>query len=286
MIFINSRGFYPNDRSDLLSLIEYSFLNKKYGPGYIPKEIKKEKDIISGIVPHSNYNYLLPNSINLYKDIYENFNFDTLVIIGPNHSNLGISLSLLLDDWYTSIGTLKTDILFGRKLINSFDIYEDPLPFKYEHSVQVNLPIIRYLFNDIKILTILVKKIDIDKAQQFAKVLKEISEELGRKIFVLFTGNLLHHGPEYSYIKYEKNITENIKDEDNYYINKIINLDSNFIYKNTNSLVFCGKYPFIIFIEYNKLFDRKFDLYSHISSSEINGSEINVVDYFSLLSYK
>jgi len=87
MQFMKAKGFYSFDSSDLLSQIEQYFMDKKYGPGYIPKNIKKEKNIISGIVPHASYEYLLPVSIKLYKELYENFDFDTIIIIGPNHYN-------------------------------------------------------------------------------------------------------------------------------------------------------------------------------------------------------
>jgi len=43
MQFMKAKGFYSFDSSDLLSQIEQYFMDKKYGPGYIPKNIKKEK---------------------------------------------------------------------------------------------------------------------------------------------------------------------------------------------------------------------------------------------------
>jgi AmmeMemoRadiSam system protein B len=285
---MTAKGFYPYDPSDLLSQIGSSFLDKIYGPGYIPKEIKNNKRIISGIVPHANYNYFLPVSIKFYKELYENFNFETIIIVGPNHYNIGADISLLIDDWYTPFGIVKTDVEFVRKILNNFDAYEDPIAYKYEYSIELQLPIIRFLFKDkIKIVPIIIKKIEIKKIRELVKVIEEIAKDLNRRIVLISTGNLTHHGEFYGYIKYNENITENIKKEDKKYIDAILELNSKKLlkYLKDNKTV-CGKYPFLFFIEFTRKYKGKIDLLNHISSSELNGDEKNIVDYFTLISYK
>ncbi|BFI73334.1 hypothetical protein YN1_3210 [Nanoarchaeota archaeon] len=288
MRYANAKGFYSFDSSDLLSQIENSFLDKKYGFGYIPKEIKNDKEIISGIVPHANYKYFLPVSIKFYKELYENFSFNTIIIVGPNHYKIGPNVSLLIDDWYTPFGLVKSDVEFIRKILNNFDAYEDPIVYRYEYSIEIQLPIIKYLFKDkVKIVPIIIKDLDLENLKDFAKLLYELSKELNRKIILISTGNLSHHGEFYGYIKYNKNINENIKKEDKKYIDIILELNSKKLLKYLeNNESICGKYPFLLFIEYNKIFNVKLELLNHISSFELNGDEKNIVDYFSLISYK
>jgi len=288
MQFMKAKGFYSFDSSDLLSQIEQYFMDKRYGPGYIPKNIKKEKNIISGIVPHARYEYFLPVSIKLYKELYENFDFDTIIIIGPNHYNIGQKINLIIDDWYTPFGIIKTDVEFARKILNNYDSYENPMLSRYEYSIEIQLPILRFLFKDkVKIVPIIVKEVELEMIKDFVKLLKELSKELNRKIILISTGNLYHHGEFYGNIIYKEKISENVKKESEKIIEYILKLDSEKLYKlEIDSKIFCGKYPFLFFIEYTKLYKGKIELISHILSSEINNDEKNVVGYASLLSYK
>jgi len=90
----------------------------------------------------------------------------------------------------------------------------------------------------------------------------------------------------FSFFSKEK-ISENVKKESEKIIEYILNLDSEKLYKlEIDSKIFCGKYPFLFFIEYTKLYKGKIELINHILSSEINKDEKNIVSYASLLSYK
>lgn len=281
-----AKGFYSFDREILIREIESCFFDD-FGPGYLPSAIKKNKKIIAGIVPHAGYVYSGPCAAFTYKELYENWDFDTIVIVGTNHYNIGANIALLItEDWYTPFGIVKTDIEFGRKIIEDFDAIEDPLPHKYEHSIEVQLPFLKYLFGDnFKIVPILIRDLSIDIIRDFAKLLREISEELNRRIFLLASGDLTHYGEIYGFKIFKENEIENVRKMDMEIISKILELNSEEFLNLASKSTVCGIYPFITFIEYSKLFNAKVELLRYYNSGEKTGSKDAIVGYSSIISY-
>ena len=285
-------GFYPNDKLKLAKVIEACFLDKDFGPGTIFLERKNDKNLVAGIAPHAGYIYSGPCAAWLYKEIYENWNFDTIVIIGTNHSGLGYPVSLFItEDWETPFGIVKVDRVFGKEIIRSFDAVEDPTPHMYEHSIEVQLPFLQYISQRIskefKILPILVKDLEIEEIKEFVLVIDGIAKELGRKIFLLSSGDFTHHGEIYGYVKFKEDVINNVKRLDLKYIEKILNLDSegflNLISENNGTV--CGTYPIISFIEYSKLKGARVSLLKYYNSGEITKNDEIVVGYASIISF-
>lgn len=280
-----AKGFYSFFRENLITEIESCFLDK-FGIGYLPKEKKNDKKLIAGIVPHAGYIYSGPCASYLYATLYENWNFDTIVIVGTNHYGIGSKFSMLVtDDWYTPLGIIKTDLEFGRKLMEKTDVIEDPLPHKYEHSIEVQLPFLQYLINNFKIVPILVNDITIKDAKKFSEALLEISKELNRKIFLLASGDFTHHGEIYGFKIFKENEIENVKKLDLEIIEKILKLNSEEFLDIARKSTVCGIYPFLIFIEYSKLFNPKVELLKYYNSGEKTGEKHAIVGYASIISY-
>ncbi len=283
-----AKGFYSFDREELIKQIERCFLDKKFGPGYIPSEIKMNKKLLAGIVPHAGYEFSGPCAAFTYKELYENYNFDTIIIVGTNHYGIGSNISLLLDDWYTPLGYVESDKEFIKKILDSFDAVEDPIAFKYEHSIEVQLPFLKYLFDDkFKIVPILIKDLNLEKIRDFVRVIDNVSKELNREIFILSSGDFTHHGEIYDYTYFKENIIDNVKEMDLEYIDKIVKLDSEGLrdlIKKYNGTV-CGIYPFIFFIEYTKYKKGRVELLRYYNSGEKTLNDDIVVGYGSIISY-
>ena len=275
-----AKGFYFFDKDLLVKQIEECFLND-YGPGCLPKDKKNDKRLIAGIVPHAGYSYSGPVAAFLYKELYENWDFDTIVILGTNHTGLGSMYSMLVSvDWEIPLGTIKTDKEFGKMLLDRFDIYEEETPHLYEHSIEVQLPFLYYLFDgNFKIVPILISDLNIDRIRKFVKVLDEISRELNRKTFLLASSDLTHHGEFYGYVKFRDNIKENVRKLDMKYIEKIVELNSEGFLKllKENKGTVCGVSAILAFIEYTKMKNGKVKLLCYRNSAEMSGDEDLVV---------
>jgi len=283
-----ARGFYSFNKDSLIKQIESSFLDS-FGPGYIPKDRKNNKKLVAGIAPHAGYVYSGPATAFLYKELYENWDFDTIIILGTNHTGLCSNYSMLVsEDWETPLGIIKTDKEFGRRLIEEFDIYEEEMCHAYEHSIEVQLPFLYYLFDSsFKLVPIVISDFNIERIREFVKVLDKVAKELNRKVFLISSSDFTHHGEYYGYVKFRERISERVKELDMKYIEKIINLDSegflNLIKEEDGTV--CGVSPIIAFIEYSKLKGGRVELLKYYNSGEKTGEEDLVVGYASIISF-
>jgi len=81
---------------------------------------------------------------------------DTFVLIGPNHTGLGESVSLMArGHWETPLGRVAIDeSLAALILAKSPRIHDDTLAHLREHSLEVQLPFIQYFKESFKIVPI------------------------------------------------------------------------------------------------------------------------------------
>jgi len=80
----------------------------------------------------------------------------TIVLIGPNHTGLGSPVSLMSSgSWETPLGTVEIDEALAASILsNSTRIHEDTLAHVREHSLEVQLPFIQYLYPTASIVPI------------------------------------------------------------------------------------------------------------------------------------
>jgi len=281
-------GFYPPNPTLLKEKIEECFLHK-YGPGYLPTEKKNEKNIVSAIVPHAGYDYSGPCASWVYKELYENWKFDTIVIIGTNHSRTGSKISIYVsEDWLTPFGVVKTDKEFGKLLIQNTEAIDDPTPHIYEHSIEVQLPFLQYIANDnFRIVPILYNGVSLSDISSLSQTILDITADLGKNVLVLCSTDFTHHGEMYGYIIFEEDPINKVRELDLEYIQKILDLDSrgflDLLYKYNGTV--CGVESVLTFIELSKLTNSTPSLLCYYNSGELTGDPNTIVGYASLISF-
>ncbi len=133
-------SFYPKSQQSLEEALDY-FLEKKY-----PKV-----RCIGAVVPHAGYDFCGKVAASVYGRLD---NFDTAVIIGPNHTGLGVGVATTSQGWKTPLGTVEADTEFIEALKGK-TVMDDPLSHIREHSIEVQLPWIQHLFPKVKIAPII-----------------------------------------------------------------------------------------------------------------------------------
>src|SRR5271157_1700873 len=129
--------FYPADAKALGGLVS----------GFMRKASTGWKGIgaaVSVVAPHAGYVYSGQVAAYSYKALAESHRerkFDSLIMIGPNHTGHGEPIAVSLRDWETPLGVVRNDIELSRKIIDHSDrIFEDEAAHAGEHSVEVQLP--------------------------------------------------------------------------------------------------------------------------------------------------
>jgi MEMO1 family protein len=194
--------FYPGSFERLELELKRCFENS-FGPGALPVE-KRQGTLRGLIVPHAGYAYSGPCAAWGYKELAEADPADLFIVIGPNHTGIGKS-STMLDDWRTPLGLFRLDKPFASKLAENSELKLDSRPFSMEHSIEVQLPFIQFAekrrLNELSFVPIVLSnELDI---RRFALDLKEAIMEYGRRVCIVASSDFTHYGPAYGYMPFE-----------------------------------------------------------------------------------
>jgi len=271
-----SGSFYNSDSISLKKQIENCFLHK-IGPGKIPvTSTKKAGNIIGLISPHAGYIYSGPVAANGFYEIALNGRPDTIIILGPNHRGFGANVSIMIKGkWETPLGKLEIDTDIAKNILEKSKIMEeDKRAHQYEHSIEVQLPFLQYIYdNNIKIIPISMTRQDIETDIDIAKSIS--SAVINRNILIIASSDFTHYETQ----EYAENI-------DKQAINAIINFDPkklySMIYK--ENLTMCGPGPItVMIISCKALGAKKAKLLKYATSGDITGIYNQVVGYASLI---
>jgi len=277
-------AFYPGHADVLLKAIKDCFLDKEFGPGGLPEGKIEGLKVIGGVAPHAGYVYSGPCAAHLYKRIAEsNTDNPTVVILGTNHTGFGPSVSMnITRDWQTPLGVVKTDREFGRALLDSGIVLEDESAHNWEHSVEVQLPFLQYIFHDdFKIVPIVLSRLSVNEIRRLGDTLYEVSKDYDRDVIVIASSDFTHHGYNYGYVLFKENEIENVTKLDLSFIEEIKNLDLNaFLEKlrKVNATV-CGYSSIATLMEFSRHHGAKVNLLKYYNSGELTGDSSLIVGY-------
>ena len=175
--------FYPRDPEKLSSLIE-NYLIPASGPA-------ASENIIGMIVPHAGYVYSGQVAAYAYRAI-KGCDFDTVVLMGPSHRARfhGASAGNFAA-YETPLGKVEVDTLMVRKLIEENEnIGFHPEAHAEEHCIEVQLPFLRCVLEDFKIVTILFGDRSVETCKSVARSLLKAAE--GKDVLFIASSDLSH----------------------------------------------------------------------------------------------
>jgi hypothetical protein len=156
--------------------------------------------IVAGIVPHAGWIFSGAVAAKVFKCFREKRNPATFILLGAIH-RWGV-LKNSVDahgSWATPLGNVDVDEQVALTLISSPDIHlvEDPRAHIDEHSLEVQLPYIKYFFPEAKIVPIAV--VSDNKSALFGQKIGEIAAQIDKEIVVIGTTDLTHYGDAYGF---------------------------------------------------------------------------------------
>lgn len=222
--------FYPGSEKSLKKKIEECFLHK-LGPGKIPENEGKLHNIKGIVSPHAGFAYSGPVAAHAYKEVYEDGKPDLFIILGPNHRGMGASVSVTDQDFQTPFGNVKVDREVADELVGGVIEMNDTAHMG-EHSLEVQLPFIQYLWDDIKMVPLSFNIQNYKTAKEVGEKIKDISE--GKEILVVASTDFSHYV-----------VQETAKKKDKMAIDKIINNDPRGLFETVQkeNISMCGYGP-------------------------------------------
>lgn len=187
-------SFYPSDPKQLESEIESCFLHP-LGPGKLPPSSYKAKEPIICVCPHAGYQYSGPVAAHSYLHVSSLDKPDTIIVVGPNHYGIGSGISAYFQgEWLTPLGSVTIDVATAELIKKEVEIIdEDYEAHRYEHSIEVQIPFLQYIYGKISFIPICLGFQDIGTARELGR---GISKALNGKRFVFVaSSDLTHYEP-------------------------------------------------------------------------------------------
>ena len=269
-------SFYAGDSKSLNKQIENCFLHK-IGPGEIPQVNPKRQNNIIGLVsPHAGYMYSGPVAANGFYSIALGGKPDTIIILGPNHRGFGEDISIMAEGkWKTPLGELEIDTETAEDILkNSKIIKNDTKAHQYEHSIEVQLPFIQYIYGkNIKFIPICMTHQDINTDIEIAKSI--CSSVVDKNILIIASSDFTHYEPQ----EYAENV-------DKQAINAILDFNPKKLYDMIyqQNLSMCGPGPITVMLIACKILGaKKAELLKYATSGDVSGMYDQVVGYASLI---
>lgn len=156
--------------------------------------------IVAGIVPHAGWTFSGSLAQLVFSAVKRQHDkVHTFVIFGAAHSYFGAAPAVYDKGfWATPMGEIAIDEELAQALIDTGAVVSDTKAHSYEHSIEVQVPLIQHLFAGAKIVPVLVPPTE--PAVGLGEVTGDIigKEEQG-KIVVIGSTDLTHYGPRYGF---------------------------------------------------------------------------------------
>jgi hypothetical protein len=245
--------FYPRDPSHLEQLLEKFF------------SVSRRAGNSLGIVsPHAGYIYSGEVAAQAFSTISPDFS-GTFVVIGPSHRGYINCVSKV--PWETPLGVVDTDV----ELVELLDIETDEFSHRDEHSLEVQMPFIKYRFPRARIAPVMMGQQDYTSAMQLAEKIGTAIKRTKRDVRIVASSDFSHYVQE-----------EKAKSDDLYAIEPLKSLDVPEFYHRIEerNVSACGYGPIAAMVTAcGKLGAKTAQLIRYATSGEVTGDRREVVGY-------
>ncbi|WP_067052604.1 AmmeMemoRadiSam system protein B [Methanofollis ethanolicus] len=171
--------FYPGDPAHLEQFL-----------GMVtPEPVTDMPDALGIVAPHAGYPYSGAVAARAYAAIPPSFD-GTFIIIGPSHHGFTTSASAI--PWETPLGIVDVDA----DLVQAIGVPIDDDAHATEHSIEVQVPFIKYHFPRARIAPIMMGDQSLRSAEKLAKAIVAAVRKTGRKVRIVASSDFSHYIPE------------------------------------------------------------------------------------------
>ena len=265
-------SFYAGDADSLRTQIKQCFLHR-FGPGKLPTAEKRNLQNVVGLIcPHAGYMYSGAVAANAYFELAADGKPDTVVILGPNHTGYGSALSVANEGvWRTPLGDVEIDAEVADELVKETRLLDaDELAHRYEHSIEVQLPFLQFLFgNAFRFVPVCFQLQDLASAMEVGNALVEVLAE--RNAVVIASSDFTHYESQANASRKDKDALKAIEEMDAKRFLSVVEAEN---------VTACGYGPIAAVITAARgLLAKEAKLLSYRTSGDITGDTSSVVGY-------
>ena len=267
-------AFYSSSIDALKKQVEECFLHR-FGPGKLPVVGDGHRLLASIICPHAGYMFSGPVAANGYYFAAQDGQPDTVVILGPNHTGYGSGVSIMTEViWRMPLGDIEVDAALSREVQRQSQLIDvDESSHRFEHSIEVQLPFLQYVFGRaFKLIPICMMMQDLDTSRDVGEAIATAVS--GKNVLIVASTDMSHY------------VSQNIAEaKDRLAINAMLKLDAVELQSvvESNNISMCGYGPASVAIIASKILGAtQSKLLSYRTSGDMTGDKDQVVGYTSL----
>ena len=225
------------------------------------------------IVPHAGYVY----SGGVAGETFSRVQVPkTALILGPNHTGRGRPLALGLEDWAMPMGRVPIDRELAVQILKHSEvIIEDEDAHLMEHSLEVEVPFLQYLQEELAIVPIVAGHVPYEICRQAGHDLAQAIAAYGEPVLMVASTDMTH---------YEPRASASVKDQKA--IEQILALDSRRLYATVaeHRISMCGVIPTTIVLRAAVAMGAsEVELVRYTDSGAVSGDIDQVVGYAGLI---
>jgi len=244
---------------------------------FIKKDAVKS-DFIGCLLPHAGYKYSGEVAVATVSQINIK---STVILLGPNHTGYGAPFSIMVDGaWQTPLGDVKIDAELAKLFLERCPyLKNDALAHRYEHSLEVELPILQYFNPDFQMVPIAFMTDDTAALKKTGEAIAACIKETGRQgsTLIVASSDMTHYESEASAEKKDKEA-----------IQAMLELDEDKLMKKIASLAIsmCGRAPAVAMLSAAKhLGATHARLIQYQTSGAVTQDRQSVVGYAGIVVY-
>ena len=263
-------AFYPADPERLKRSIEDCFTHR-LGPGELPGQKSPDRKIVSVVCPHAGYVYSGPTAAHSYHHLASEAKPDSIVVLGPNHTGLGGPVSLWgTGAWETPLGKAPINEELAGAILEASDIIDvDETAHLREHSIEVQLPFLQYIYSEVRFVPICMGYQDLETSRKVGRAIAEASS--GKDVLILASTDLTHMESKSSAAAKDSGVIDRIASMDEASLQQWVR---------SQRVSMCGYGPVSAALVASKLLGAsKAEILSYTTSGDITGDASAVVGY-------
>lgn len=263
-----SGAFYPSDPEQLRDSISSAM-------SLVQAQLEVGPDKLIGVVvPHAGYVYSGQTAAHAYS-LMKSSSPGDFVIIGPNHSSYPPEISIYPDgEWITPLGRCPVNAKEAEEIRNCTPGSKlDERAHRKEHSVEVQLPFLQYLFDgNFTFVPIIMG----DQRLEMAAHLSDGLMSLGKLPFIIASSDLTHYEP-----------LDTARRKDRMLLDAVESLDLHRFYRTLeqNVITACGYGAIATLMSVTAKLGGRMHVLNYSTSYETSGESYSVVGYAAIAAY-
>jgi len=189
--------FYAGSPETLRRQIEGCFLHR-LGTGKLPQPVEKPiSNLVALVSPHAGYTYSGPAASHGFYFAAASGRPDSVVILCPNHTGIGSGISIVTGGtWRTPLGDMDVDSELAQLIQASSQLIDvDESAHRYEHSVEVQLPFLQYIYGPrLRFVPICMMLQDLTSSRDVGEAVAKACK--GRNVLIIASTDMSHYQPQ------------------------------------------------------------------------------------------